>query len=86
MTSVLRNHNWLHCIVYLDDVLIFGKNNIEQHLINLREILKILSNAGIKLSPQKCNFLSREVQFLGHIVSKDGLKTSPDKIEKIINR
>jgi hypothetical protein len=42
-----------------------------------------MRDAGLKLKPQKCQLLQEEVTFLGHVVSKDGVKPNPDNIAKI---
>jgi hypothetical protein len=84
MHSVLRNENWSSCLIYLDDVLIFGRT-IEEHCQRLRAVLQRFREAGLKLSPEKCVFLRQEVEYLGHIVSNDGLKTADSKTEKVSN-
>ncbi|NJR75967.1 MAG: hypothetical protein HC773_24895 [Scytonema sp. CRU_2_7] len=70
------------CVVYLDDVLIFGKT-VDEHNDRLNQVLKRIKEAGLKLSPEKCTFLKQEVRYLGHIVTKDGIATDPDKIASI---
>jgi hypothetical protein len=84
MASILREQNWKHCIIYLDDILIFGKT-LEQHNSRLCCVLDRLQDAGVKLSPAKCSFMKKETLYLGHIVGKDGLKTDPSKIDKVKN-
>jgi hypothetical protein len=44
-----------------------------------------LKDAGLKLNPEKCYFLKRELAYLGYIVGKDGIRTDPTKIEKVKN-
>src|SRR4051794_11908294 len=44
-----------------------------------------LRDAGLKLNPEKCKFVSTELTFLGHIISKEGIRTDPEKIEKVKN-
>jgi hypothetical protein len=82
MHTVLRNENWSKCLIYLDDVLIFGRT-VEEHSERLRAVLQRFREANLKLSPEKCVFLQNEVAYLGHVVSKDGLKTCPKKTEKV---
>lgn len=83
MHKVLSNHNWEKCLIYIDDVLIFGRS-AEEHYQRLRSVLQRIREAGLKLSPEKCVFMQREVEFLGHVIGKDGIKTSDTKIEKIL--
>lgn len=82
MHEILKGDNWRKCLIYVDDVLVFGKTT-KEHLENLSTILKKLKEAGIKLSPSKCDFFKRKLKFLGHVVSQSGIETDPDKIEKV---
>ena len=84
MNIVLRNENWKKCVIYLDDVLIFGKT-VEEHNERLDLVLRRIKEAGLKLSPEKCTFLQKEVKYLGHVVTPDGVATDPDKIASIKN-
>ena len=69
---------------YLDDILITGRT-FEEHLENLEEVLKRLRSYGLKLSTQKCNLLKDSVPYLGHILTRDGVKTSDKNVEAIMN-
>ena len=84
MHCILKGLNWKTCLIYLDDVLIFSKT-LTEHNTRLREVFECIKNAGLKLSPLKCNFLLKEVSYLGHTISADGVKTDKSKIIKIIN-
>ena len=72
------------CIMYLDDIIVFSKTP-EEHIERLRSVFQKLAAAGLKLKPSKCEFFKSRVTYLGHIVSKDGIKTDPKKIEAIKN-
>ena len=54
--------------IYMDDLLI-GTNSIEEHLTILREVLHRLQAAGLKLKLEKCDFLKKEIVYLGHVIS-----------------
>ena len=82
MDLVLAGLQWSHCLVYLDDVIVLGKTFTE-HLENLRTVFARLREAGLKLKPTKCAFLQPRVQYLGHIVSRDGVTPDPAKVEKV---
>jgi hypothetical protein len=82
MEQVLTGLTWKTCLVYLDDIIIFS-NSFEKHMQNLREVFQRLKEANLKLSPKKCNFLKKEVKFLGHIVSESGVSTDPSKIQAV---
>ena len=82
MDLVLAGLQWSHCLVYLDDVIVLVKTFTE-HLENLRTVFARLREAGLKLKPTKCAFLQPRVQYLGHIVSRDGVTPDPAKVEKV---
>lgn len=72
------------CLVYLDDLIILGQN-LTEHTKNLNEILSILEKNNLKINPDKCEFLQKELKYLGHVITLDGTKPQVEKIEKIIN-
>ena len=82
MDKVLAGVQWSSCLVYLDDVIIVGRT-FQEHLKNLKDVFDRLRGAGLKLKPSKCNLCSSQVQFLGHIVSADGVHTDPRLTEKV---
>ena len=83
MNVILKQQVWRSCVVYLDDVLIFGRT-IEEHNKRLKEVLEQFRKSSLKLSPSKCSFLKTEVQYLGHKISEKGISTDPKKIQSII--
>jgi transposase InsO family protein len=82
MAAILRQQNWKNCLIYLDDICIFGKS-LKEHNERLRSVLSCLAKAGVKLSPGKCVFMRKEVTYLGHVIDKHGIRTDPSKISKI---
>jgi len=82
LSSVLHEELNKICCIYLDDIIVYGRSE-EEHDCRLRIVLQKLHNAGLKLSRQKCIFRCNTVRFLGHEISKDGVKTDPEKVEKI---
>ena len=74
------NMNW--CIVYLDDVIIFSDTK-EEHLKSLEEVFQKLAAAGLKLKPSKCYFFKEEIEYLGHVVSGEGISSNPKKVEAV---
>ena len=70
--------------MYLDDILITGKSNVE-HLFNLSAVLCRLSAAGMKLKSDKCSFLLQEVKYLGHKITGKGLQPTAEKVQAIVD-
>jgi hypothetical protein len=68
---VLRPAKMKFAMVYLDDVSLFSKT-IRDHLNYLRSVFDLLRKAGLKIKPSKCIFLQIEVEYLGHIFTKEG--------------
>jgi hypothetical protein len=73
MTTVLSGLQGIKCLVYLDDIIIFGES-LEIHNEKLRDVLARLRKHNLKLQPDKCEFLRKEVAFLGHILTENGVK------------
>ena len=67
---------------YLDDILVFSPD-MESHLEHLRLLFERLQNADLKLKEVKCNFLKKCIQYLGHIVSGEGITPLPKKLYSI---
>ena len=80
MNSILEGLDGVTCL--MDDVLIFGKDKTE-HDVRLRKVLERLQTTGVTLNSNKCVFNKREVKFLGHVISKDGVKADPEKTSAI---
>ena len=68
--------------VYLDDILITGRSRAE-HLKTLEELLNQLEKAGMRLKKSKCKFLITEIEYLGHRITKEGLKPTQLKVRAI---
>ena len=67
---------------YLDDIIIFSKTE-EEHLEHLETIFNQLREAGLKLKLQKCSFFKKHIQYLGHLISDEGIQPLPEKLESI---
>ncbi|RCN37073.1 reverse transcriptase [Ancylostoma caninum] len=68
--------------VYIDDILI-ATETIERHYEVLQLVFEAMRRANLKLKAQKCEFFKEEIRFLGHVISRNGVCTDPDKIAKI---
>ena len=82
MELVLNGLQWERCILYLDDVICFGKS-FNEALSNLELVLQRFKDANLRLKPSKCKLFQRSVEFLGHIVSDKGVSCDPKKIEAV---
>ena len=67
---------------YLDDIIIFSKTE-EEHLKHLEIIFSRLHKAGLKLKLQKCSFIKKYIQYLGHLILDEGIQPLPEKLESI---
>ncbi|CAG4992023.1 unnamed protein product [Colias eurytheme] len=81
MDELLSGIDGVLCL--LDDVCITGRNRAE-HLERLHTVLQRLQAAGLVLQREKCEYFKDEVNYLGYIINKDGLKKNPDKVKAIL--
>ena len=84
MENTLGGLNLSCCIIYLDDIVVYART-IPEHLERLDEVLTRIGNAGLKLRPKKCFYFKSKLDYLGHVVSADGISTQPRKIEAVRN-
>ena len=70
--------------VYLDDILITGAT-VAEHLENLERVLERLAEAGLRLDQDKCSFLLKRIEYLGHVIDALGLHRTEEKIKAIKN-
>ena len=83
MNTVLRDFLRKCVAVFVDDVCVYSKT-WEQHLLDLQAVFEALQNAGLRLNLKKCHFCRPEVAFLGFIVSAEGTKSDPAKVQDMI--
>lgn len=83
MKLVLQGLPWQTCLVYIDDIIVFG-SCFTQHMARVDEVLNQIKQAGLKLRPDKCHMLQTEVIFLGHVVSQGGVRSDPTNVEKVV--
>lgn len=82
MEIVLRGLQFDKCLVYLDDIIVMGKN-FDLALENLKLVLLRFREANLKLKVSKCKLFQKEVVFLGHQVSEAGITCDPQKTKII---
>lgn len=71
-----------YCLLYLDDVIIYSRT-YEEHMQRLEAVMQRIREAGLKLNASKCKFFQREIKYLGHIISEEGIAVDQEKIEAI---
>ena len=69
-------------IAYLDNVIIFSET-LEQHLAHIRVVLKRLQAANLRMKRRKCSFFKKELHYLGHLLTTEGIKPQLEKIKAI---
>ena len=79
METVLAGLAWTSCMVYIDNILVVGET-FEDHLLNLRKVFDQLQKAGLHLKPTKCHLAKPQVEYLGYIVSAQGIAADPKKV------
>ena len=82
MAIVLSGMIGLSVLVYLDDVVIFSET-LDEHFDRLEALFERLQGAGLRLKLSKCTFMTSEIKYLGHRVSKEGISVHPDHYEVI---
>lgn len=83
MEDCLGELNLNICFIFLDDIIFLRA--FAEHFDRLQQVFNKLREAGLKLSSKKCNFFQERVKYVGHIVSKQGIETDPDKTNKVLN-
>ena len=80
MTNILKDFNF--AIAYLDNIIIFSKT-LEEHLTHIRQVFEKLHSAKLSMKLSKCHFFSKEIQYLGHILSTKGIHPLPSKTQAL---
>lgn len=84
MNNLLHDHLDNFVIVYLDDILIFSRTQ-EEHLRHLQTVLRILKDNKLYAAAKKCAFFKTEIEYLGYLVSANGIRMDPTKVASITN-
>lgn len=82
MNTIFSGLQGSRVFLYMDDVVIHG-SNLDDHNKKLKEVFERLKTSNLKLQPDKCEFLRKEVIFLGHKITEDGVKPNPDKVKAV---
>jgi hypothetical protein len=71
-------------LVFFDDILVYSKS-IQEHQIHLQQVLTVFRTHSLKAKLSKCTFGQNQVEYLGHIISGQGVQTDPSKIQDLVN-
>jgi hypothetical protein len=82
MNGVFRNYLDKFVIVFLDDVLVYSKTE-EEHEKHLRMVLQVLREHQLYAKLSKCSFYQRQIHYLGHLISEEGIVVDPGKVQAI---
>ena len=70
--------------VYIDDLLVLSKDTFEDHLEKLDKVLHLIEKAGLKCNADKCTFCAAQVEYLGYLLTRDGIRPLPAKVAAIM--
>ena len=84
MNSIFMEYLDKFVVVYLDDILIYSKNE-EEHAEHLRLVLKKLREHRLYAKFSKCEFWLSEVTYLGHVISGKGIAVNPERVQAVLN-
>ena len=84
MNRVFRPYVDQFVVVFIDDILVYSKD-AQEHEQHLRIVLETLREKRLYAKLRKCDFWLKEVSFLSHIVSVEGIRVDPAKIEAVVN-
>lgn len=82
--NVLRELVGKICLVYIDDIIIFS-TSLQEHIQSITKVFDKLRESNFKIQMGKCEFLRKEIAFLGHIITTQGIKPNPAKVHVIKN-
>jgi len=84
MDQVLSGLQGTELFVYLDDIVLYA-SSLREHEIKFKKLAERLRKANLRLQPDKCEFLRKEVTYLGHVIGENGVRPDPKKIEAVEN-
>jgi hypothetical protein len=84
MNSVLMPKLDKFVVVFIDDILVYSRNE-QEHTMHLHTVLQRLRDHHLYAKLSKCDFWLREIKFLGHTISQDGISVDPKKVQEVMD-
>lgn len=83
MNDVFRPYLWKFVLVFFDDILVYSRSP-QEHLEHLEVVLKLLDEHKLYANRKKCQFGSKSVEYLGHVISEEGVAADTEKIQAMV--
>jgi hypothetical protein len=83
METMFSGLLWKSVCIYVDDILVFSKD-VPSHIVLLTEVFRVLREHNLALRVEKCHFFKREVEYLGFLLSAEGVRAVPASVAKIL--
>jgi hypothetical protein len=83
MNNIFSQYLDKFVLIFIDDILIYSKTE-EEHEQHLKIVLQTLREHKLYAKFDKCDFYQRKIQYLGHVISEDGIAVDPEKIKEIM--
>eukprot|EP00253_Pinus_taeda_P012641 PITA_12641 len=84
MNSIFHQYLDRFVLIFIDDILVYSRT-VEEHQEHLRKVLQTLREHQLYAKFSKCDFFKEEIQYLGHVISKEGIAVDPEKIKAIMD-
>jgi len=84
MMKLMEALEYVRVRAYIDNLLVITRGTLEDHLEKLREVLRRLHGAGLKFNAAKSFFCTHEIEYLGYILTRDGINPQPKKVQAIL--
>ena len=79
---ILRGLEYRLALIYIDDIIIFSAS-VDEHVVHLKEVFRMLRDANVKLNAKKCSFGKQRVEYRGQVVTPEGISPNPDKVRVV---
>ncbi len=82
MSELMKSLEYVQA--HLDDLLCISRSSLKDHLKKLEEVLRHLCNASLNVYAEKLTFCALEIEYLGYIFTRDGIKSQSNKVQAIL--